>query len=51
MTAEELDARGADLFAFYAHFNNLFGRKETRTEAIKYQTGSPPVEVQDEHGE
>ena len=36
MTAPELDERGADFFAFCACFDDVFGRKESRTQARKY---------------
>ena len=39
MTAEELDEWGADFFAFCARFNDVFGRKESRTQASKYLRG------------
>jgi SRSO17 transposase len=39
MTAEELDAWGADFFAFCARFNEVFGRKESRRQASKYLRG------------
>jgi SRSO17 transposase len=39
MTAEELDEWGADFFAFCARFNDVFGRKESRTQARKYLRG------------
>jgi SRSO17 transposase len=39
MTTEELDEWGADFFAFCARFDNVFGRKESRTQAQKYLRG------------
>jgi SRSO17 transposase len=39
MTAEDLDGWGADFFAFCARFDDVFGRKEARTQARKYLRG------------
>lgn len=39
MTTEELDEWGADFFAFCAHFDDVVGRKESRTQARKYLRG------------
>ena len=39
MTAQELDEWGADFFAFCARFNDVFGCKESRTQARKYLRG------------
>ena len=39
MTAEELDAWGADFYAFSARFADVFGRKEPRAQAVKYLRG------------
>jgi SRSO17 transposase len=39
MTAEELDEWGVDFFAFCARFHDVFGRKESRTQARKYLRG------------
>lgn len=39
MTADELDEWGADFFAFCARFDNVFGRKESRSQARKYLRG------------
>jgi SRSO17 transposase len=39
MTAEELDEWGADFLRFCARFADVFGRKEPRSQAIKYLRG------------
>jgi len=39
MTVQELDGWGADFFAFCARFDEVFGRKEARTQARKYVRG------------
>ena len=39
MTMEELDEWGADFLAFCARFNDVFGRKEPRAQALKYLRG------------
>jgi SRSO17 transposase len=39
MIVQELDAWGADFFAFCARFDDVLGRKESRTQARKYLRG------------
>ncbi len=39
MTAEELDAWGADFTQFCARIADVFGRKEPRSQATKYLRG------------